>query len=768
MMYKQMELLAPAGDMDIAKAAFQAGADACYIGGKWSARAYAKNFDKAEICEILQYAHLRQKKIYVALNTMLYDREMQEALNYTKFLYEAGVDAVIAADLGYISQVRDLIPGLPIHVSTQAGIQNAFGAQIMRKMGCARVVAARECSLANLADMAKQGIEIEAFCHGAMCSGVSGACLMSGMIGGRSGNRGRCAQPCRQEYILFGKKAYHLSTKDLCSLALIGDFARAGVASLKIEGRMKKVEYVISAVLAYRKAIDSYEKGQSIDIEMMQNELACIFNRGGFTQGYLTGGREVTYLRKPSHMGLFLGKLEQVKNGKALVRTQWPLQKGDSIELGNTGFSLAYADAEKGGWRIAVPKGMMEGQAVYLKSSAEIAKKMQYRAKQNKADDRKKIILDFSAEECGLAKLSAKGENLYAEASCCVTQKAQKPMAVSSIREKLCKTGEIPFDILSCHIQLTGDPFLPASMLNALRREVWEKLLCQMQLPQHEIKTVSNFFYQRPFLEKSKQGIYLAAQVTRAAQASAAARAGADRIYVAPFDEKELDEICKMKDIPELWLVLPAFCGSQTEIWLKKFMMESQQKIHGFVVPNPGMVQLAHIWSKSWIADYWMNIANQASVAQLFSWGASGYAVSEEIGSEAIKQLDGPKEIIAYGYLPLMNLRHCPVKKQRGCQACGSGVLKDKLGYRFWIGKIWAGDCLAQVYNAVPIALQDMQLLYAAGITGLRLLFSEEDEKRTERIVHAYHAAWCQGQKINLKQLEIQTCTNGHFYRGVE
>ena len=175
MQKQKIELLAPAGDLDIAKAALRAGADACYIGGKWSARAYARNFGESEVKEILDYAHERGKKVYVALNTMLYEREMQEALSYTRFLYEAGVDAVIAADLGYIQQVRRCFLELSVHVSTQAGIQCGLGAKLMQELGCTRVVAARECTFADLADIAAQGIEVEAFCHGAMCSGISGA-----------------------------------------------------------------------------------------------------------------------------------------------------------------------------------------------------------------------------------------------------------------------------------------------------------------------------------------------------------------------------------------------------------------------------------------------------------------------------------------------------------------------------------------------------------------------------------------------------------------
>lgn len=761
----QIELLAPAGEPEIAKAALRAGADACYIGGKWSARAFAKNFGEAEIKDILEYAHGRNKKIYVALNTMLYEREMQEALLYTRFLCEAGVDAVIAADLGYIQQVRRHFPELPIHVSTQAGIQCGLGAQLMQDLGCARVVAARECTFEELADMAAQGIEVEAFCHGAMCSGISGACLMSGMIGGRSGNRGRCAQPCRQEYTLFGKKAYHLSTRDLCTLELVDRFAKAGVCSLKIEGRMKKQEYVVSAVAAYRKALDAYSEGLAVDSKKLQEELACVFNRGGFSQGYLTGSRDITYLHKPGHMGLYLGKIQNRQGGKALLLTDHLLQKGDSIEIGNRGFALAYADKAPGGWYIPVPREIREGEAVYLKSSPALLEKIQQITEKNESSQL--VTLDFRAEEGGKACLVARSGELVAAAEVPVEQKAQKPVSERSIREKLCKSGGTKFAVDTCHVQLKGEPFLPAAMVNGLRRQVLEQLL-QKMVPQGARRTARmEVRYQSPPWSGSMPQPYVAVQVCTAEQAQAAAAAGATRIYVAPRDAAQLAEICRRK-LPQVWLVLPPFFCGKTAEWAEKFLQTDGRGIYGVIAPNPGAVQLARKLGKPWIADYWMNIANQGSAALMESWGAAGYTVSAEIEGGAIEALKGAKEYIAYGHLPLMNLRHCPVRKQAGCTACGSGVLQDKLKYRFPIRKLWAGDCLAQVYNAVPIALQEMQELHRAGIVGLRLLFTEEEAQQVTKITQAYRVAWKHIGKVELKKLGIQAYSNGHFFRGVE
>jgi len=760
-----MELLAPAGEAEIAKAAFGAGADACYIGGRWSARAYAKNFSDEQMQDILSYAHLRGKKIYVALNTMLYERELETAIDYTGFLYEAGVDAIIAADLGYIREVRRLMPDLPIHVSTQAGIQNAAGVRAMAALGCNRVVAARECTLEDLTAMAATGVEVEAFGHAAMCSGISGACLMSGVIGGRSGNRGRCAQPCRQEYTLLGKKAYHLSTKDLCTLDLVRDLMRAGVCSLKIEGRMKSRAYVASAVAAYRKVIDACQQGLAADTEVLQKELAVIFNRGGFTQGYLTGGRDITYPRKPGHIGVYVGKLADVRGGKALVKTKDILQKGDSIEVGSTGFSLAYADKEQGGWRIPVPRDAKAGDAVYLKSSPAILERAEEYAADRAA---KKITLTFTAQEGGEAVLRAQMGDLSAEAACPVTQVAQKPVNAQSIREKLCKTGGTMFVAERCDVRLTGQPFLPVSQINALRREVLTRLEQALQAPTARPALPDTAVYVPAVSKVVPGGNYMAAQVCDAVQAAAAAKAGAERLYLAPRNAEQLEMMCAIS-AKEKWLVLPPFFAEKTQAWLMQFMDHHREQIAGVIAPNPGAARAAAEAGIPWQADFWCNAANRATAAQLLDWGASGITVSAEIDIQAISAMkDFPMEAVVYGKLPLMNLRHCPVRKAGGCQHCGEGALQDKLGYKFPMGALWAGECLGQVYNAVPMAAEELQPIRKAGVQGIRLMFTDEREDQVYQVVRTYGTAWYKNGRAQLPDGFLDARTNGHLYRGVE
>ena len=761
-----MELLAPAGEKEIALAALRAGADACYVGGLWSARAYAKNFDERDLLDTLDFAHAHGKKVYVALNTMLDTRELADALSYTGRLYDAGVDAIIAADLGYIAEAHARFPGLALHASTQAGVQSAAGAALLQSLGCTRVVAARECTMADLRAMAQAGIEVEAFCHGAMCSGVSGACLLSGVLGGRSGNRGRCAQPCRQEYRLLGEKGYFLSMKDLCTLDLIAAFDRAGVCSLKIEGRMKKLEYVTSAVASYRRAMDAYAVGRRADTAALRRELSVMFNRGGFSEGYLLGSRDVTYVKKPNHRGLYLGKIADIRGGRGFVRTDWPLQKGDSVEVGTQGFALAYADREGDGFRIAVPRGAAVGQPVYLKASLALLQKAQA-AGQGQADFcETAVTLRFSAAEGGMACLEASADGKTARAEAPVRERAQKPAAPDRIRQQLCKTAGLPVRITDCRVALAGAPFLPVSQLNALRREALAALLGELS-PAKKPHAHPAAGKPLPPIVWDKQPRYVAAQVCTPAQARAAAAAGADRLYVAPEGAEALQDILSDESLSPMWLVLPPFFDDAAGAWLSGVAAAHRARLAGVVAPNPGAIQAARDLGLAWVADFWTNAANRAAVEALARLGAADVAVSQEIDAARIADLPGNKETVAYGRIPLMNLHHCPTRRAGGCEACGKAELQDKLGYRFPLRRLWGGVCLTQVYNAVPIALYRAADVRRAGVTGLRLVFVDESAEETARVVRGYAAAW-HGQGEFPRRDRQSQYSSGHFYRGVE
>ncbi len=294
---KKVELLAPAGDYEALMSAVNAGCDAVYLGGKnFGARAYATNFDHDDLKAALEFCHLRDVKVYVTVNTLVANEEFEKLVNYLDFLYSIGVDAVIVQDMGVLKFLRENYPGLKVHASTQMTVHNLEGVQELAEKGVSRVILSRELTLKEIKDIVQNSnIEVEVFVHGALCVSYSGQCFMSSILGGRSGNRGRCAQPCRLKYSLVDKEGkvlekdlHLLSMTDLCTIENIPNLIEAGVTSFKIEGRMKNAEYVASVVKAYREAIDCFYEGKAFDSGKAIEEMSRIFNRG-FSSGYLFG-----------------------------------------------------------------------------------------------------------------------------------------------------------------------------------------------------------------------------------------------------------------------------------------------------------------------------------------------------------------------------------------------------------------------------------------------------------------------------------------------
>ena len=332
---KKVEILAPAGSMESLYAAINNGADAIYLGGdKFSARAYASNFDNEKMKLAVDYAHSYGVFVYVTMNTLLKEEELKKAIKYVGYLYEIGVDALIIQDLGLYELIRERYKDFEIHASTQMSIHNGEGAIYFKDKGFHRIVLSRELSMDEIKHISTDlKIETEMFVHGALCVSYSGQCLMSSMIGGRSGNRGRCAQPCRMEYVLKGDKSpeeksgYLLSPKDICTLEDVKGIINSGTYSLKIEGRMKRPEYVAGVVRNYRKAVVKELKKVEYDLQKGKSELLQLFNRGGFSKAYLNKnvGRDMMSFSFPRNTGIFIGKID--KNGEIILEED--IQLGD-------------------------------------------------------------------------------------------------------------------------------------------------------------------------------------------------------------------------------------------------------------------------------------------------------------------------------------------------------------------------------------------------------------------------------------------------------
>ena len=332
---KTVEILAPCGSLESFNAAVNAGADACYLAGtRFGARAYAKNFDTSELCRVIDKAHLKGVKVYMTVNTLFKNAEIRALIGYLNPFYEFGLDAVIIQDMGVFKLVRETFPDLPVHASTQMNICSSEAAAWLKELGATRVIPARELTLKEIADIKRKvDIEIETFVHGAMCYSYSGRCLLSSMIGDRSGNRGRCAQPCRKKY----NGSYSMSMKDMCTLMDVPMLIDAGVDSLKIEGRMKGEYYTAAVVSAYKEIANDHISGSFSEkkCERLIRNLADIFNRGGFSGGYLYGNQneEMIDSEAPGHKGVEIGNVSSAGRGKVLIRLSDAVNKKDVLTL---------------------------------------------------------------------------------------------------------------------------------------------------------------------------------------------------------------------------------------------------------------------------------------------------------------------------------------------------------------------------------------------------------------------------------------------------
>ena len=481
------EILAPAGTMEALRAACGAGADAVYVGGHlFSARAFAGNFDQKEMTEAIRYCHLYGIKLYMALNTLLKDDEIGLVPGYVRPYYEEGLDGVIVQDAGVISVLREHFPDLPLHGSTQMSISSAYGAAFLKSAGLTRVVPARELSLDEIISLKKNtDIEIETFVHGAMCFSYSGRCLFSSFYGGRSGNRGRCAQPCRQRYSAQGSAGgYIMSLKDMCTVEDVPALCEAGIDSFKIEGRMKKPEYVAMAVRAYTEAADMWaqDRWNETRAAELADDLRDIYNRGGFSKGYYYTRESPDMLctDRPNHNGLLIGHVERVAAPKVYVRTEKSVSPGDVLEIrGSDSVELTSASGCGMGGILELNgrdlKKIKPGQSVFRTRSNELIERI-----------RKELIEPEKTISAGISLIARVGEPLTikvydstasAQVYGAVVSRAQnRPAEPQRIAEKLLKTGGSGVRISDgMDIDIAPDAFISMSGLNSLRREAVEK-----------------------------------------------------------------------------------------------------------------------------------------------------------------------------------------------------------------------------------------------------------------------------------------------------
>ena len=773
----RIELLAPAGGEEALRAAVQNGADAVYLGaGSFNARRGADNFDGDALARAVEYCHARGVKVHVTVNTLVREDELDALEETARMVNRSGADAVIVQDLGVARMLRQIAPEIQLHASTQMAVHNRQGVAFLRENGFHRAVLARELTFREIAECAREGIEIETFVHGALCVACSGQCLMSSLVGGRSGNRGMCAQPCRLPWRLDGHEGYLLSTKDLCGIDQLASLRDAGVCSLKIEGRLKRPEYVAVTVAAYRRALDALAEGGPTDSARARAELAQMFNRGGFTRGYGPGvaESELMYPERPNHIGVKVG--ECGRNGEVTLSGE--IEAADALVLRRPGSDdIPVKLAGRTGDRAACPPAR-KGDALFRLVSAA-----QMRAARESYDgERRAVPVEAVATlRVGMpARLTVTDGTHAAHAEGEVVQAATgrlfDPQRAAAQIEK---TGGTPFAMAKVTLDADGNAFCPASLLNGLRRDALSSLeALRTAVHRREMPL------QRASLERDRDPKPML--MAQSGDVSALARAlecGADLAVFAPEDLRP--EALAKVDLSPLGgrraLAVPAVLSAEALDALSAWAAGKDFEIT--FLSNIG--QLGMPWPGVPAGDFMLNIGNDLSAAQLRDWGLELYTPSVELNAGQIAPLGGRTNLIVWGRLPLMHLRHCPLRAAEGmkgthgdCRHCDVCAASDRLNGRRLVDRRGAafplrriaqpGGCVVQVLNSaelMPLRKRDR----LPETSGWRLLLDADEP--VEAVVKVYRAA-LDGKDFRAlpewASIEGMQTTTGHYFRGVE
>jgi len=790
----KIELLAPAGNMESVIAAVQMGADAVYIGGsKFSARAFAFNFDNENIARAVDYCHIYGVRVYITLNTLVKDNELKEIMEYVDFLYSVGVDALIVQDTGLIYLIRNNFPNFELHASTQMTVHNGEGALFLKNIGFKRIVLSRELSLSEIDYISNTlKVETEVFVHGALCICYSGQCLMSSIIGGRSGNRGRCAQPCRLPYTLIDKntnkehKAYILSPKDICTLDNLKDIVATGTSSLKIEGRMKKPEYVAGVVDIYRRALDNVYKNTIQKLDQDRKVLTQLFNREGFSKAYLYGntGKDMMAHKVPKNSGLQIGKV----NGDLSVTLLEKVALKDGVMFNDDGFAIAKiiingveaTNAVMGDRVLLKPTKFKAGDTLYKISDVELMNEL---SKSYSDEFKRKIELnlsiEFSVNNPLCISASYMRENFYAVGELVQTA-VNKPLDRERIIKNLSKTGDTPFKINEVNFESFEDGFLPMAALNSVRRELTENIQNHI-IGKYKIeKNNTQINYDKKKILQGKMNnlegmgkqdniipetlIY----VSNDQQLRAVLEMGFDNIVINPF-MRECNINFNKYDV-NIYLKVPNIIKSEFES-VCEFIENNLSKLKGIVTANLGIINR---FNKriSIIGDYKLNVFNSYA-GDFYKDVLMGTCISAELNQKEIRELATktslPLQIMVYGKYELMVSEYCAIGSVFGSKSdnnacsenCTSGcyTLKDRMGEEFRIST--DKYCRSYIYNNVPVNLiSNMSEIIKNNISSFRLDFIHENYEETLEVLKNYiKRTW---------NSEFKNYTRGHYKRGVE
>lgn len=695
---KDFELLAPAGNLEIFKGVIESGADAVYVGGSmFGARAYANNFTEEELLEAIDFAHLRGVKVYLTVNTLIKNSELSKLYDYLLVYYKRGLDAVIVQDIGVVKAIHEYFPSMEIHTSTQMTVTGADGVRFLSQFGVTRVVMAREVSLAEMKRIHEEtGMELEAFVHGALCYSYSGQCLFSSILGGRSGNRGRCAQPCRLPYTVEGKKdEYILSLKDMCGIKALDKLHDAGVYSLKIEGRMKQLEYACGVVKYYRSYIDSKKPVSDADYDRIK----ALGNRCGFTDRYYfdhNGSDMVTYV-KPN----FVSNAAEPS----------PEKRKLSIEG-----ELILREGEPGS--LTVKRGDVTYKASIEPVSAALKAPLDKKAAIDRINKTGDTDFEFSHIKAQI------GENVFVPNG--ALNKLRRD-AISGLYDKLLKK-----------YYRDDARYTDMSRLTAL--------------PEHVVKSDAAHD------EAINDYTTICSCMTRAQLDTLIGYECFDVFYL-DFDmydrntliQRFADDVkCLTKRNKKVYLMLPTIFRADSSDYFVSIAKELDKvSFEGFVVKNYEELYLTEnlFTGKKVILDHNMYTFNDVSKSAFFEHGVSGDTVPLELNSKEIMHRNNiGSQMIVYGYYPLMTTANCVHKNTKGCDKKQKLIyLKDRYNKSFAVCNN-CKECYNTIYNSLPTMLtKNISKLKEAGIRSFRYSFTIETPKQIKAVMDDKVAEYTNG-----------------------
>jgi len=799
-----IELLAPVGSMESLYAAVQNGANAVYLGGKlFNARQYASNFDFDELKEAVTYAHLRDVKVYVTANILVDNSEMENVIDYIKFLYEVDVDGIIVQDLGLAHLIREFFPDFHVHGSTQMTINNLPGAEFVYDMGFTRVVLARETPIDEIKYIHKNTpIELEAFIHGALCVCYSGQCLMSSLIGGRSGNRGKCAQPCRMPSSLVDSngniikdwdKKHVLSPRDLNTIENLEELIDSGIISLKIEGRMKRPEYVATVVKNYRKVLD--EGSRSLKLED-KKDVEQIFNRR-FTKGLTFGdfSKDFITIERPDNRGVLVGKVARVDKYNVFISLEEDVDEGDGLEFITAkgeykGIKARFYGKKGTTMKLEKPGYILKDSLVYKTSSVNLLN----RAKESYQEENIKNPIDMEINinigESPKLMVMFKGNMVTEVADAKVEKSERVSLTTEKITEQLSKLGDTTYTLNNININLEDNSYLPVSVLNYLRREAIQKLDNQVKNI-NKRKPINEELYnekKQSFFEykNTKKEIYnkLSIRVNNIDQFNKLDLNKLDRIYLGFYNELE-EVISKVKEYnKEVYIWTDKILYQKDLETLDEIIAPIRDKLDGVSVSNLGSLKyMKDRFNLKIHGDIGLNVFNSFTLDYLKDIGVGSITLSPELNLSQIKNIEESSnvftEAIVYGYLPVMVTKHCPMSLVKGCKddkncshcnfAKGYGI-KDRVGAVFYMDR---REGFSNIYNSVPLMVIDsLKQIKNSGISMVRLDFTIETNGIRE--IQKIHYDYINNQ-IGEKEVkeflnrfkEDKNITNGHYFRGV-